>query len=100
MSVTVNLSLFPLDKGQDLAAYVGRAVGIIRKSGLPSQLGPMGTAIEGEYDEVMAVVKACHDALREDCERVYMTVSIDSRQGPGGRLQSKVQSVETVLQQG
>lgn len=100
MSVLVNLSIFPIDKGPELAKHVSRAVDIIRQSGLPSQLGPMGTAIEGEYAEVMAVVQRCHDALRQDSDRVYMAITIDSKAGPAGRLCGKVQSVETCLQQG
>ncbi|MCA1945576.1 MAG: MTH1187 family thiamine-binding protein [Desulfovibrio sp.] len=100
MSVIVNLAIFPLDQGPELVTAVTRAVAIIRQSGLPCQLGPMGTAIEGEYDEVMAVVKACHDALRAHSSRVYMNMAIDSRQGPAGRLQQKVQDVEDLLKQG
>ncbi|GAB7080203.1 MTH1187 family thiamine-binding protein [Megalodesulfovibrio paquesii] len=97
MSVIVNLAIFPLDQGPDLADAVARAVGLIRQSGLPSQLCPMGTAIEGEYDEVMAVVKACHDALRAHSSRVYMNMAVDSREGPVGRLTGKVQAVESRL---
>ena len=70
MSVIVNLAIFPLDKGEELAPYVAKAVEIIRCSGLPHALGAMSTSIEGEYDAVMDVVRRCFMALREDCDRV------------------------------
>lgn len=97
MSVIVELSLFPMDKGQSVAAHVARAVGVIRQSGLPHQLTPMGTCIEGEWDEVMAVVDACFKAVAEDSERVYLTVKADWRKGRSGGLAGKTASVERVL---
>lgn len=94
MSVIVDLSLFPIGKGEGVADYVARAVRIIRDSGLPHRLGPMGTAIEGEYDEVMAVVGRCYKALEADCDRVYMTLKVDGRKGRAGGLSRKVEDVE------
>ncbi|WP_022660992.1 MTH1187 family thiamine-binding protein [Paucidesulfovibrio longus] len=98
MSVIANLAIFPLDKGVELSAHVGRVLRVIRACGLPHQLGPMGTCIEGEYDEVMAVVRDCFEELRRDCDRVYLTVSLDYRAGAGGRMQGKVRSVERFLE--
>ena len=45
----------------------------------------------------MAVVTACFDAMRADCDRVSTQIRIDYRAGPGGRLKSKVESVEQKL---
>ncbi len=97
MSVIVDLSLFPVGKGESVADYVARAVKIIRDSGLPHRLGPMGTAIEGEYDEVMAVVGSCFKALQADCDRVYMTLKVDGRAGRSAGLEQKVGDVEKRL---
>jgi len=97
MSVIVDLSLFPVGKGESVAAYVARAVAIIRDSGLAHDLGPMGTAIEGEYDEVMAVVARCFKALQADCDRVYMTLKVDGRKGRVSGLEQKVGDVERRL---
>ncbi|MCG6908408.1 MAG: MTH1187 family thiamine-binding protein [Desulfobacteraceae bacterium] len=97
MSVIVELALFPTDKGASVSAYVARAVRIVRDSGLPFQLGPMGTCIEGEWDAVMAVVSRCFKALAVDSERVYLTLKADYRKGPAGRLQGKIRAVETKL---
>jgi uncharacterized protein (TIGR00106 family) len=97
MSVIVELSLFPLDKGQSVGTYVARAVGIIRASGLACQLSPMSTCIEGEWDEVMAVVSRCFEALAADSDRVYLTLKADWRRGRLGGLQAKTESVERAL---
>lgn len=97
MSVIVDLSLFPIGKGEGVAEHVARAVKIIRESGLPHQLGPMGTAIEGDYDEVMAVVARCFKAMQADCGRVYMTLKVDARAGRAGGLEQKVADVQERL---
>ena len=59
---------------------------IIDKSGLPYQLTPMGTIIEGEWSEVMTVVTACFEAMRVDCNRIETSIKIDYRSGSGGRF--------------
>jgi len=97
MGVIVELALFPLDKGQGVSEYVARAVGIIRASGLAHQFTPMGTCIEGEWEEVMPVVEACFRAVAEDSERVYLTMKADWRRGRTDGLASKTASVEAKL---
>ncbi len=97
MSVIVDFSIFPLDKGVSLSAYVARALKIIQESGLPYRLGPMGTSVEGEWDEVVGLVQACFEALKKDCDRVYMALKIDYRKGPSGRIEGKVKSVQNKL---
>lgn len=94
MSVIVDFSIFPVDKGESVSAYVSRAVKLIKESGLPYKVGPMGTAVEGEWDDVMALVKRCFDAMKEDSSRVYMTIKVDYRRGAAGRMEGKIQSVE------
>jgi uncharacterized protein (TIGR00106 family) len=97
MSVLVDLSIFPLDKGDSLSAHAARALKIIRDSGLPYKIGPMGTNVEGEWDEVMGVVNNCFQELRKDCDRVYVALKMDYRKGPSGRIESKVRSVQEKL---
>ena len=98
MSVIAELSIFPTGVQGSLAPYVARAVSIIRDSGLPHQLGPMGTCIEGEWDEVMAVVTRCFEALKADQDRVYLTLKADWRAGREGGLASKTASVAKALE--
>ena len=97
MSALVDLSIFPLDKGDSLSAYVARVLKIIKNSGLPYKIGPMGTSVEGEWDEVMGVVNNCFEELKKDCDRIYMTLKVDYRKGPPGRIESKLRSVEEKL---
>jgi len=97
MSVLIDFSIFPVDKGGSVSAYVTRAVKIIRESALPYRIGPMGTTIEGEWEEAMGVVGRCLGELRKDCDRIYMTIKVDYRKGPGGRIESKVKSLGKTL---
>lgn len=97
MSVIVELSLFPMDKGQGVSAYVAKALRVIRQSGLAHQLTPMGTCIEGEWEQVQAVVDACFKVLAAESDRVYLTLKADWRRGRSGGLAGKVESVERVL---
>ena len=95
--VLLEFSMTPLDKGASVGAYVARSLDIVDKSGLPYQLTAMGTIVEGEWQEVMAVVTACFEAMRVDCDRISTQVRIDYRTGSGGRLKSKVESVQRRL---
>ena len=99
MSCVVTFTIFPLERQDEgtLAPYVARSPQIIKDSGLPYELGAMGTVIEGEYDDIMAVIKRCHDDMRRDCGRVYMTMAVDSKSGDGGRMAQKVDSVGALL---
>lgn len=95
--VLLEFAMSPLDKGDSLSRYVAGSLDVIDKSGLPYQLTPMGTIIEGEWDEVMAVVTACYKRMSEDCTRISTSMRIDYRAGRSGRLKSKVQSIEREL---
>ena len=96
--VLLEFSMSPFAKGESLSPYVARSLDIIDNSGLPYQLTPMGTIIEGEWAEVMAVVTACFEAMQTDCERISTQIKIDYRAGPGGRIKSKIDAVEQRLE--
>ncbi len=93
--VLLEFSMYPTDKGAGVSDYVKRSLEIIDDSGLPYCLGAMGTTLEGEWDEVMDVVKACYDRMNEDCGRIACQIKIDARDGGGGRLDGKVQTLKT-----
>jgi uncharacterized protein (TIGR00106 family) len=95
--VLLEFSMSPFDKGESLGAYVARSLDIIDKSGLPYQLTPMGTIVEGEWEQVMALVTACFQAMSQDCNRISTSIKIDYRAGKGGRLTSKIRSIESKL---
>ena len=93
----LEFSMSPLDKGESLSPYVSRSLKIIHESGVPYRINPMGTVLEGEWDEVMGVVKACFDRMHEDCSRISLAVKVDYRKGRKGRLDTKIKSVEDKL---
>jgi uncharacterized protein (TIGR00106 family) len=95
--VVLEFSMFPLDKGESLSRYVARSLAIIEASGLPYQCHAMGTILEGEYDEVMDVVRRCFEAMAADCQRIECSIKIDYRKGYNGRLTGKLASVEEKL---
>lgn len=93
----LEFSMSPLDKGESLSKYVARSLDIIHESGVPYRINPMGTVLEGEWDEVMGVVKSCFDRMSRDCNRIALSVKVDYRKGRTGRLESKIKSVEKRL---
>lgn len=94
MSVLVEFSMSPLDKGESLSHYVGRSLDIIDKSGVSYRLGPMGTCLEGEWDEVFGVIKKCYEKMSQDCRRITCIIKVDARKDKENRLQAKLASVE------
>jgi uncharacterized protein (TIGR00106 family) len=96
----VAFSVTPLGVGEDVAGYVADAVRVVRASGLPNRTDAMFTSIEGDWDDVMAVVKAACDAVAEHAPRVSVTLKADIRPGVTGGLDSKVASLERHLAAG
>ncbi len=93
----VEVSMSPFDKGESVGKYVARSLDIIDRSGLDYQLNPMGTVIEGEWDEVFDVIRRCFSRMKKDCRRISVSIKIDYRKGAKGRLTGKIQSVEKRL---
>ena len=86
-----------MDKGTSVSKYVARSLEIIADSGVPYRLGPMGTCLEGEWEDVMAVIEKCYRRMSADCERISCSIKVDARDGTGGRLGSKIEKVENIL---
>ena len=95
--VLLDFSMTPLGKGESVSPFVARCLEVVAASGLDYRLHAMGTTLEGELDDVLAVVRRCFEALQTDCDRISCSMRIDYRKGPGGRLQSKVRKVEALL---
>lgn len=94
----VAFSVTPLGVGEDVGGYVAEAVRVVRDSGLPNRTDAMFTTIEGEWDEVMAVVKDAVDAVAARAPRVSLVLKADLRPGTTDALTSKVASIEHHLQ--
>jgi uncharacterized protein (TIGR00106 family) len=95
--VLLEFSMSPLGKGESVGKYVARSLDIIDQSGMEYRLNPMGTILEGEWDEVLAVVTRCFRRMQQDCPRISCTMKIDYRKGHRGRLTAKTASVEKRL---
>ncbi|GLU50408.1 MTH1187 family thiamine-binding protein [Nocardiopsis ansamitocini] len=96
----VAFSVSPLGEGESVAPAVARAVQVVRESGLPNHTDAMFTSIEGEWDEVMDVVKRATEAAGEGAGRVTLVLKADIRAGVTDGLTSKVESVESLLTEG
>src|SRR5205823_258021 len=90
-------SISPLGTGDSVGGVVADAVRIVRDSGLPNETNAMFTNVEGEWDEVMALLKRCVDAVAAEAPRVSVVVKIDHRPGAEDMLHAKVTSIERQL---
>ncbi len=90
----VAFSVTPLGVGESVGDLVAEAVRVVRESGLPNRTDAMFTTIEGEWDEVMAVVKRAVDVVSASAPRVSVVLKADVRPGVEGALDAKVARVE------
>lgn len=97
MSTIVAFSVAPLGSGESVTPAVARAVRVVRDSGLPNETSAMFTSIEGEWDEVMDVVKRAVEAVAEVAPRVSLVLKADLRPGYENQLSAKVERVEQHL---
>ena len=95
--MVVSLTIIPVGSGDELKEKIADIVAIIHDSGLSYKLGSMSTCIEGDWDEVMEVVRKCHQKALESSPRCLTTITIDDRTGFTGRLEGKVKDVKDIL---
>jgi uncharacterized protein (TIGR00106 family) len=97
MLVAFSISPAVTDPDGGVGEAVADAIRVVRESGLPNETNAMFTNVEGEWDEVMAVLKACVMKVAEAAPRVSVVVKIDHRAGVSDGLHSKVAAVEAQL---
>ena len=90
----VELSIVPIGGDIHLSDELAEALKIIDVSGLPYQLTPTGTCIEGEWEEVMSVVRQCHTRIRERSPHVMTWIKIEDDEGETNKLNRNIVSVE------
>lgn len=90
----VEFSILPVGTGSSIGDQLAEVLKIVDASGLPYKVNPMGTVIEGEWNEVIGLVKKCHAAVMKTGERTMTTISIDDRKGKPNRIDEKVKSIE------
>jgi uncharacterized protein (TIGR00106 family) len=98
MIVAFSISPATADDAGGVSAAVAEAVRVVRESGLPHETNAMFTNVEGEWDEVMAVVKAAVDAVAAASPRVSLVLKADIRPGRSGELTGKVERLERALE--
>ena len=94
----VAFSVTPIGTGEAVGEAVAEAVRVVRESGLPNRTDAMFTTIEGDWDEVMAVVKRAVDAVAARAPRVSLVLKADVRPGVTGARTAKVETVERYLE--
>lgn len=97
MNTLVAVAIAPFGVGNELAQEVAEVVKIIRESGLPNRTTAMFTEIEGEWDEVMAVVKQATFVLAEKGIRTEVVLKADIRPGHVNTINSKIDKVNDIL---
>lgn len=95
--VLLEFAMAPVGTGEGVSTHVAKIIDLIDKSGVDYQLTPMGTILEGEWTEVMDVVGDCFHLLEKEFSRISVSLKVDYRAGPKGRLKSKTASVEAKL---
>jgi uncharacterized protein (TIGR00106 family) len=93
----VEFSIVPLGKNSSIGKDVAKVLKIVDNSGLPYKLNPMGTVVEGTWDDIMDLVKRCHQAVLRNGERVVTSIKIDDRKRRRNMIEEKVESIEKRL---
>ncbi len=90
----VEFSIVPIGLGSSIGDQLAEVLKIVDTSGMPYKINPMGTVIEGEWDDVMKLIKKCHNTVMKTGERALTTIAIDDRKGKPNRIDEKVKSIE------
>lgn len=93
----VEFSIVPIGSGSSLSDKLAEILRIVDASGLPYKVNPMGTVVEGEWNELFKLIRKCHMIAMRKEDRVVTTISIDDRKGRASRIDQKVKSVEKKL---
>jgi uncharacterized protein (TIGR00106 family) len=90
----MDLSVVPMGVGLSLSKYVAACERVLNARGLKTALHAFGTNIEGEWDEVFAAVRQCHEVLHEmGAPRIHTTIRLGTRTDRPQTLEDKLRSV-------
>lgn len=95
--VLLEFSMSPTGSGESLSNEVAKILDYIDNSGVEYRLTPMGTILEGDWDECMNVVSGCFKVMAENNNRISVNLKVDYRKGDTSRLTSKIEKVESIL---
>lgn len=91
------LTIVPLGRGEHLSTAIAEVLDVVDRSGVRYKFTPSGTCLEGEWAEVMEVVRRCHDRAREGSRHVLTTIRIEDEEGETNKLTRNITSVEEKL---
>ncbi|WP_372809128.1 MTH1187 family thiamine-binding protein [Pontiella sp.] len=98
MKVIVDLTIIPIGVGVSLSRYVAACEEVLNRPGLKTALHANGTNVEGEWDDVFAAIKACHETVHGmGAPRIHTTVKLGTRTDRVQSLEDKVDSVVAKL---
>ncbi len=98
MKVIIDLCLVPIGVGISLSHYIAACEKVLTDAGLKISLHPNGTDIEGEWDEVFAAVKRCHEVVHEmGAPRITATIKVGTRIDRSETMEGKIKSVQDKL---
>jgi uncharacterized protein (TIGR00106 family) len=91
------LSIIPLGRGEHLSEALAEILDVVDRSGVRYKFTPCGTCLEGEWDELMEVVRRCHARARQSSRHVLTTIRIEDEEGGTDKLTRNITSVEEKL---
>ena len=98
MKVLIDLCVVPIGVGVSVSKYVAACERVVQEAGLKRSLHAYGTNIEGEWDDVMAAVKRCHEVIHEmGAPRITTTIKLGTRTDRTQTMEDKVRSVQEKL---
>jgi len=98
MKVIADLCVVPLGVGVSVSRYVAACERVLRDAGLKIQLHAYGTNLEGEWDEVFAAIRRCHEVIHEmGAPRISTTIKVGTRTDRDQTMEDKIRSVESKL---
>ena len=97
MNTLVSVAIVPLGVGDSLSDYVAEVVRVIKESGLPNRTTSMATEIEGDWDDVMKVVKEATFVLANKGIRTSVILRADIRPGRTNTITSKIEKLDSIL---
>ena len=98
MKAIVELGVVPIGVGVSLSKYVAACEQVLQAAGLEHQLHSYGTNIEGEWDDVFAAVKRCHEVIHEmGAPRIFTVLKIGTRTDRDQSMTDKIKRVQSKL---
>ncbi|NOQ97107.1 MAG: MTH1187 family thiamine-binding protein [Calditrichae bacterium] len=98
MKAILDLCVVPMGIGVSVSKYIAACEKVLKNAGLKTQLHAYGTNIEGEWDDVMAAVKRCHEVVHEmGVPRISTTIRVGTRVDRTQTMSDKIKSVEEKL---